>query len=128
MLGVLSVSLRKEGGRTYFWEESPRIRRTEVLPDVEPAGYLSFGDASAMESSDLGRVRGSRCGPAQAFAVLPGVGQSGASSLTQDFPFESGEYGQQPRHRSTCGRSQVQCLGQGNETHAEMLQFLEGCQ
>jgi hypothetical protein len=32
LLRVLSVSLRKEGGRTYFWEESPRIRRTEVRP------------------------------------------------------------------------------------------------
>jgi hypothetical protein len=29
---VLSVSLRKEGRWTYFWEESPRIRRTEVRP------------------------------------------------------------------------------------------------
>jgi len=32
MLGVLSVGLRKEGEPTYFWEESPRIRRTEVRP------------------------------------------------------------------------------------------------
>src|SRR5438309_1505142 len=30
--GVLSVGLRKEGEPTYFWEESPRIRRTEVRP------------------------------------------------------------------------------------------------
>jgi hypothetical protein len=30
---VLSVSLRKGVGSTYFWEESPaRIRRTEVRP------------------------------------------------------------------------------------------------
>jgi transposase len=31
-LRELSVSLRKEGWLTYFWEESPRIRRTEVRP------------------------------------------------------------------------------------------------
>ena len=30
--GVLSVGLRKEGEPTYFCEESPRIRRTEVRP------------------------------------------------------------------------------------------------
>src|ERR1700693_6325295 len=29
---VLSVSLCKECRLTYFWEESPRIRRTEVRP------------------------------------------------------------------------------------------------
>ena len=29
---VLSVGLRKEGEPTYFCEESPRIRRTEVRP------------------------------------------------------------------------------------------------
>jgi hypothetical protein len=32
--GVLSVSLRNEGRPTYFWEESPEIRRTEVRPQT----------------------------------------------------------------------------------------------
>lgn len=32
IIGVLSVGLRNEGERTYFLEESPRIRRTEVRP------------------------------------------------------------------------------------------------
>ena len=45
---VLSVSLRREGPLIYFWEESPRIRRTEVRPTAKSACDLSFGDASAM--------------------------------------------------------------------------------
>ena len=73
-------------------------------------------------------MRDRGCRPAQSFAVLPGVGQAGASSLPQDLPFELGEDGQQPRHRSTGRRSQVQRLGQRHEAHAEMLQFLKGCQ
>src|SRR5205814_6640941 len=34
LVRVLSVGLRKEGEPTYFWEESPRIRRTEVRPTL----------------------------------------------------------------------------------------------
>jgi hypothetical protein len=78
-----------------------------------------------MESPDLGRVRGCRCGPAQSLAVLPGVRQARSSSLTEDLSFECGEDGQQARHRSTRGRSQVQRLGQRHEAHYEMLQFRE---
>jgi len=64
-----------------------------------------FGDVSAMKSPDLDGVRGYRCWPAQRLAVLPGAGQSGASSLTQDLPFECSEDGQQPRLRSTRSRT-----------------------
>ena len=104
------------------------MRRTEVRPICEPASDLRFADAGAMQFPDLGSVHGRCCRPAQPFAVLPSVGQASASSLPQDLPFELGENGQQPRHRSTGRRSQVQRLGQRHETHTEMLQFLKGCQ
>jgi hypothetical protein len=45
-------------------------------------------------------------------AVLPGAGQSGASSLTQDPAFECCEDGQQPRLRSTRSRTADE-YGQG---------------
>ena len=62
--------------------------------------------------------------PAQAFAVLPRVGQAGAHPLAQDLPFELGEHGEQAGHRATCGRGQIERFGQRYETHSEMLQFL----
>jgi hypothetical protein len=42
---VLSVGPRKEGEPTYFWEESPRIRRTEVRPTRSRRAIVSFRQA-----------------------------------------------------------------------------------
>jgi len=68
------------------------------------------------------------CRPAQPFAVQPGLGQPGSSSLPQNLPFKLCEYRQKAGHRSTGWRSQVQRLGQRHKAHSEMLQFLKGCQ
>ena len=75
-----------------------------------------------MQFPDLGGVWGGGCGPAQALAVQPGLEQSRASSLPQNLSFEFGENREQTRHRSPSRRSQVQCLGQRNEAHSQMLQ------
>ena len=84
--GVLSVGLRNEGEPTYFSEESAQNSAHGSAPDVEPAGDLGFANASAMQFPDLRSVDCRRCRPAQTLAVLPGVGQSGASSLTAGSP------------------------------------------
>jgi hypothetical protein len=54
--------------------------------------------------------------------------QASPGSFPQNLPFELGEDGQQAGHRSTGRGGQVKCLSQGNETDAQVLQFLEGCQ
>jgi hypothetical protein len=47
------------------------------------------------------------------------------SSFPQNLPFELGEYSQQARHRATGWRSQIQSLGQRNETDTKMFEFLQ---
>jgi hypothetical protein len=69
-------------------------------------------------------VQGGGCWPAQAFAVLPGVGQSSPSSLTQDLPFECGEDGRLAGHRPAGWRSQVQRLAKKTLRDSA---FLDAC-
>ena len=61
---------------------------------------------------------------AEAFALLPGMGQTGADTFAKDLPFELGEHGEQSGHGAACGRGQIECFGQRHETHSEMLKFL----
>ena len=94
--------------------------------DLQAAGDLGFADASAMQFPDLCGCGGPRsCGRPRRCAVLPGVRQASAHPFPQNLPFELGEDGQQPGHRATGGRGQIQRLGQRDETHSEMLQFLK---
>jgi hypothetical protein len=53
------------------------------------------------------------------------MGQTGPYSLLEDLPLQGGENPQQPGHRATGWRGQIQRLGQGNEADAEMIQFLK---
>jgi len=78
-----------------------------------------------MQFPNLGGVQSRGHRAAEAFAILPGMGQASPRSLSQNLSFELGEYGQQAGHRSTGRRGQVQCLGQGNEPDSKMFQFLE---
>ena len=89
---MLSVSLRKKAD-DLFLGGITQDSADGSAPDVKPASDLRLGDASAMQSPDLGRVRGCRCWPAQTLAVLPGVGQASPSSFPQNLPFKLGEYG-----------------------------------
>jgi hypothetical protein len=50
--------------------------------------------------------------------------QTCSSSFPQDLPFELSKDGQPAGHRQTGWRSQVQRLRQGDETDAQMLEFL----
>ena len=65
-----------------------------------------------MQLSDFVRVDCGRDRPPQPFPVLPRLGQASPITLPQNLSFEIGEDRQQTGHRSTGGRSQVQCLGQ----------------
>jgi NAD(P)-dependent dehydrogenase (short-subunit alcohol dehydrogenase family) len=56
------------------------------------------------------------------------MSQASPSSFPQYFPFEFGENCKQSSHRSTSRRGQIQRLGQGNERHTQLLQFLKGRQ
>jgi hypothetical protein len=53
------------------------------------------------------------------------MSKSRSGSLPQNLFFKLGEDGQQAGHSATGWGGQVQCLGQGNEANAQMLQFLE---
>ena len=46
-------------------------------------------------------------------------------SFPQNLSFELGEYSQQTGHRASGWCRQIQCLRQGDEPDAEMLQFLQ---
>ena len=67
--------LRKEGGLTYFWEESPRILRTEVAPHPKPAGDLA--DAGTAQFPDFRSVYGGPlpAGPTSCRSAEHGPGQ-----------------------------------------------------
>jgi hypothetical protein len=64
-------------------------------------------------------------GAAQTLAVLPGMSESSPYAFSEDFALEGSEHCQQPSHRTTGRRGQVQRLGQRYEADAEMLQFLQ---
>jgi hypothetical protein len=81
-----------------------------------------------MQFPDFRSVYGRRCRPAEALAVLPGVGQTSPRSFPQNLPFKLGEDGQQPGHCAPGWCGQVQCLRQRDESDAKMFQFLKGCQ
>ena len=49
--------------------------------------------------------------------------QTSADTLAEDVPFEGSKHGQQPSHRSTRRRGQIQRLRHRNKTHAECGQF-----
>jgi hypothetical protein len=70
----------------------------------------------------------SRCRPTETFTPLAGVGQASPSSFPQNLPFKLGEDGQQSCHCTTGWCGQIQSFGQGNETDAQMFQFLKGRQ
>ena len=62
------------------------------------------------------------------FPVLPGMGQASPDPFPQYVPLESCENGEHLRQGATGRRGQIQSFSQGDETDAEVLQFLEGCQ
>jgi|SRR5271156_5446861 len=96
--------------------------------DVKAAGDFGFAHASAVQLPDFRSVNGRGSRPTQPFPTLPGLSQPSSSPLPQNLPFELGENGEQSSHRATGWRGQVQCFREGNETYAEMLQFLKRCQ
>jgi hypothetical protein len=53
-------------------------------------GDLGFAEAGAAEFADMIGVEGGGNGSAQAFAVLPGMGQSSPHALAKDFALEGG--------------------------------------
>src|SRR5579863_251576 len=93
--------------------------------DAEPASDLRFADAGAMEFADLVGAEAGGKRAAQGFAVLPGMSQTGANPLAQDFAFELREDCEHGSHGAAGRSSQVEGLGQRDEADAEMLQFLE---
>src|SRR5260370_33418214 len=97
-------------------------------PDLQPAGDFGFAGASAVQFPDVSGPEPRRLRPAQSFPIQPGLGQASASSLSQNLSFELGEDSQQSVHRTPGWCGQIQSLGEGNETDAEMFQFLEGRQ
>ena len=76
------------------------------------AGDLGFAEAGATEFADLIGVEGGGEGAAEAFAVLPGMVESGADPFAEDLAFELGEDGEQRGHGATSRRSQIERLGQ----------------
>jgi len=81
-----------------------------------------------MQFPDFRSVDGRGCRPPQPLPILPRMSQASPSSFPQYFPFEFGENCEQSSHRSTSRCGQIQRLGQGNEPHTQMLQFLKGRQ
>jgi hypothetical protein len=65
---------------------------------------------------------------AKPFALQPGRCQTSSSSFAQNLSFELSEDSQQPGHGASDWCRQIQSLSLGNETDAEMCQFLEGRQ
>ena len=62
---------------------------------------------------------------AQAFPVLPCVGETGTDAFAKNLAFKLGEDREQAGHGSTSGRGQIERLSEGDETYSEMLKFLE---
>src|ERR1019366_9704334 len=93
---------------------------------MQSAGDFGFANAGTLELSDRVSVDRRGYGPAQALAILGGMGQAGADALAENLPFEFRKNGQQASHGATGGRGQIQRLGQRNKTDSQMLQFLEG--
>ena len=91
------------------------------------AGDLGFADPSTVQFPDFRSIYGRGCGPTELFAVLTRMCQASLGPLLQNLAFERRENGQQASHRSTGRRRQVQRLSHGDESHSEMVQFLEGC-
>jgi hypothetical protein len=72
---------------------------------------------------DFRSVNGRGRRPTQPFPVLARMRQAGPGPFPQDLPFELGKNSQQACHGATRRSGQVQCLGQGHEADAQMLQF-----
>ena len=53
------------------------------------------------------------------------MSQAGADALAQDLVLKLVEDRQQPGHRPSGWCRQIQGLGQGDETHSEITEFLE---
>jgi hypothetical protein len=53
------------------------------------------------------------------------MSQASTRSFAQNLAFEPSEDGEQSSHRATGWRSQVESLGQRNETDAKILEFLQ---
>jgi len=70
-------------------------------------------------------VNGSIRRPTQPFPVRPRIRQTSPGSFPKNFPFELRENRQQPGHRSTGWRRQIQRLCQRDEADAEVFEFLE---
>jgi hypothetical protein len=56
--------------------------------DVQPASDFGLADAGAMQLADFGSFGRSRSRAAESFAVLPGMGETGTDTFSQDFVFE----------------------------------------
>jgi len=61
---------------------------------------------------------------AQAFPVLPCVGETGTDAFAKNLAFKLGEDREQSGHGSTSGGGQIERLSKGDETYSEMLKFL----
>ena len=53
------------------------------------------------------------------------MSQTGTDTLAKNLPFELGEHGEQSGHGAAGGGGQIECFGQRDETHSEMLKFLQ---
>ena len=78
-----------------------------------------------MQFAYLLSLKAGREGPAESFSVLPGLRQASPSTFPQNLAFELGENSEQPSHGATRRSSEIERLGQGNESHAKMLQLLK---
>jgi hypothetical protein len=93
--------------------------------DLQAACDFGFGHASTVQFPDRSGLEACGYGPTEPFTVLPGVGQSSPSSFAQYLFLKLCEDSQKNGHRSAGWRSQIQCLGERDETDAEMFQLLE---
>jgi hypothetical protein len=94
--------------------------------DLKAAGDFGFADAGAMQFPNLSGMECGGNGPAQLFAILPGLNQASASPFPQNLSFKLSEDRQQSGHSSPSGSSQIQRLSQRHEPDAKMFQFLKG--
>ncbi len=93
--------------------------------NLKPACDVGFAAALPVQLSSFDGFVNHRWWPAEAFASLPGMGQTGTDTLSKDLPFELGEHGEQAGHRAARGGGQVKCFCQRYESDSEMLKFLE---
>ena len=93
--------------------------------DFQPSGDFGFADAGAVQFPDFRSMDGRGRRSTQSLSVQPCMSQPSPRSFPQNLPFELCKNGQQAGHGATGWCGQIQCLGQGNETDTQVLQFLK---